>query len=504
MLARPFLHFGPRNSLFDIRYSTPSADIQLPLRIGTETVPYKLQRWKDILIVPTDPIISVSGLRGIVGESLTPGVAVRYVAAWLADLPAGPIVLSRDGRASGPMLADAVRAAVLACGHDVLECGVAPTPTGGVLVREHSAAGGVQITASHNPPEYNGLKLFSREGRVIPAEPGEQVLARYREQAAAWAPHDQLGTPLTIENPLQPHFERIEEIVDRGRIAARRFRVLVDVNGGSGGALATRLLQALGCELTVLGGDPTGHFAHPPEPTAENLQSVLQQVRRTSSQIGFCLDPDADRLAIIDEQGRYIGEEQTLAICADHVLAHAQGPVVTNCSTSRMTEDIAKKYGVPFFRSAVGEANVVDTMLQHSAVLGGEGNGGVIDPRVGLVRDSFAAMALVLDAMAARDVPISALSAELPQYAIHKTKAPLAADKLPAALAAIEKHFADATPDRLDGLRLDWPDRWVLIRASNTEPIVRVIAEAPHAADAERLCDDVTKVVVETREPRSG
>jgi phosphomannomutase len=397
------------------------------------------------------------------------------------------------------MLADAVRATVLACGHDVLDCGVAPTPTVGVLVREHSAAGGVQITASHNPPEYNGLKLFSSDGRVLPAVAGECVLARYHERAAQWAPYDRLGNTRPISDPLRSHLARIEKIVDCERIAAQHFRVLVDANGGSGGMLASRLLEQLGCEVTILGGEPTGHFAHPPEPTAENLRSVLQQVRRMSSQIGFCLDPDADRLAIIDERGRYIGEEQTLALCADHVLAHMPGPVVTNCSTSRMTEDLAKKYGVPFFRSAVGEANVVDMMLAHNAVLGGEGNGGVIDPRVGLVRDSFTAMALVLDAMAARDVAISTLSAELPQYAIHKTKAPLAADKLPAALAAVEKHFADTTPDHLDGLRLDWPDRWLLIRASNTEPIVRVIAEAPQAAEAERLCDDVRKVLLENQ-----
>ena len=227
---------------------------------------------------------------------------------------------------------------------------------------------------------------------------------------------------------------------------------------------------------------------------------MLTHVTRAGAHVGFCQDPDADRLAIIDERGRYLGEEYTLAMCVDHVLRSTPGPVVTNCSTSRMTEDLARKYGVPFFRSAVGEANVVDEMLREAAVIGGEGNGGVIDPRVVLVRDSFVGMALVLDAMAARDLPVSALADELPRYAIHKTKVTVPREAIATALNALERHFADATSDRLDGLRLDWTHAdgsgsWLLVRASNTEPIVRIIAEAPTAEEAQRLCDEAASVI---------
>jgi phosphomannomutase len=234
---------------------------------------------------------------------------------------------------------------------------------------------------------------------------------------------------------------------------------------------------------------------HPPEPTAENLSAILPMVPDSGAQIGFCQDPDADRLAVIDENGRYIGEEYTLAIAVEHVLREARGTVVTNCSTSRMAQDIAEKYGCPFHRSAVGEANVVDVMLQQEAVLGGEGNGGVIDPRVGLVRDSFAGMALLLEAMAARGKPISVLTDELPRYEIVKSKIALSREKLSAAFAALEKHFTGAKPDRMDGLRLDWPGKWFLVRPSNTEPIVRAFAEAPTAAEAERICGEAAQVL---------
>ena len=263
------------------------------------------------------------------------------------------------------------------------------------------------------------------------------------------------------------------------------------------------LLEWLGCEVKLAGGTPDGQFAHPPEPTAENLAGVLAAVRKAHADVGFCQDPDADRLAIIDEKGRYIGEEYTLAICADHVLRRTPGPIVTNCSTSRMTEDLARKYGVAFYRSAVGEANVVDKMLECGAVLGGEGNGGVIDPRVGLVRDSFVGMAIVLDAMAARDLPVSALADELPRYAIHKSKIEMEPSKVAEALDALERANPAARPDRLDGLRLDWENAdgsgsWLLVRASNTEPIVRVIAEAPTADEAQRLCDEAARVMQAT------
>lgn len=442
-----------------------------------------------------EPIMSVSGLRGIVGETLTPEVAIRYACALAASLPDGPILISRDGRTTGQMLAHALKAGLTAVGRDVIDADVAATPTTGVLVRQTKAAGGVQISASHNPPEYNGLKLFSALGRVIPAAEGEKVIERYRRDTPAWVAHQKVGKVQTCADTVEAHWRLIQETVDVNRIARRKFRVLLDSNHGAGSVLGKVLLERLGCEATILGSTPDGQFEHTPEPTAENLSSVLLKVRDSKAAIGFCQDPDADRLAVIDEHGVYLGEEYTLAICVDHVLRHHPGPVVTNCSTSRMTEDLAAKYRVPFFRSAVGEANVVDMMLSEKATIGGEGNGGAIDPRVVLVRDSFVAMAIILDAMADRDLPVSKLAAELPRYEIVKTKVSLDREKIPAALSALTKHFSDAACDRLDGLRLDWPGKWLLVRGSNTEPIVRAIAEAPTAAEAKRLCDEAAKVL---------
>ncbi len=443
----------------------------------------------------SEPIISVSGLRGIVGESLTPEVAIRYVCAFAGSLPAGPVVITRDGRATGRWLADAIRGGLAAIGRDCIDADIAATPTTGVLVRQFSAAGGVQISASHNPPEYNGLKLFSQEGRVIPAAAGQEVIARYRSAKIPWATHDHCGVAANFADTLSRHAELVLKTVDFDRIRRRRFKIVLDANHGSGSLLGRRLLAELGCELTVLGGTADGKFEHTPEPTAENLANVLSQVTAAGADAGFCQDPDADRLALIDEQGRYIGEEYTLALCVDHVLRTRPGPVATNCSTSRMTEDLAAHYKVPCIRSAVGEANVVEAMIGHGAVLGGEGNGGVIDPRVGYVRDSFVGMALVLDAMAARELPLSRLADELPRYEIVKTKISLPAEKVAKGITALARHFHDAQSDRLDGLRLDWPGKWLLVRASNTEPIVRAIAEAETAAEAQRLCNEAARVL---------
>lgn len=441
-------------------------------------------------------IISVSGLRGIVGDSLTAEVATRYAAAFAAELSPGPVVVTGDGRANGPQLVRPVVAGLSRDGnHTVLDGGIAATPTTGVLVKQHEAVGGVQISASHNPAEYNGLKLFSAEGRVLPAAAGEAVRERYGKTQLSPNTIDP-AAPQPLADTTSHHAELIEDIVDAERIRGRQFHVLLDANHGAGSVLGKILLERLGCRVTILGGEPDGQFAHPPEPTAENLAGVLKSVTECGAVIGFCQDPDADRLAIIDETGRYLGEEYTLALCVDHMLRTTPGPVVTNCSTSRMTADLANNYRVPFTQSAVGEANVVDQMLAVGAVLGGEGNGGVIDPRVVLVRDSFVGMALVLDATAARDLPVSALADELPRYAICKTKIKLPGDRVAAGLEALAAHFADARADRLDGLRLDWPDRWLLVRPSNTEPIVRAIAEARTEAEAEELCHESEEVML--------
>lgn len=442
----------------------------------------------------SEPIISVSGLRGIMGESLDADVASRFVAAFLTTLPEGPVVVTRDGRASGPMLAAAIQETLVRSGRVCIQADVAATPTTGVLVRHRQAAGGVQISASHNPPEYNGIKLFSAEGQVISATAGKQVIDQYRAGATP-SSVSHVGTVELVDDPHAKHLELVLATVDVERIRGRRFEVLLDSNHGAGAALGRRLLERLGCDVTVLGATPDGQFAHLPEPIAENLAGVLKHVVDVGADVGFCQDPDADRLAVIDRAGRYLGEEYTLAICVDHCLRSQPGPVVTNCSTSRMTEDLALRYNVPSFRSPVGEANVVAVMKARNAVLGGEGSGGVIHPRVGYVRDSFVGMALVLDAMASRDLPIGEIADALPRYAMSKTKMALSTDKLPAAFAALRRHWSAAKADEMDGLRLDFPGKWLLVRGSNTEPIVRAVAEAPTAAEARELCDAALQVL---------
>ena len=443
----------------------------------------------------SDLIISVSGLRGVIGENLTPEVAARFACAYSSQRPAGPFILARDGRSTGSMLVDAIRGALLAIGRSVLDAEVAATPTVGVLVCENAAAGAVQVSASHNPPQYNGIKLFSSAGQVLSAQDGAQVIERFRSGQTEWVDYRRIGVALSIPDTIGRHLELVKRTVNPEAIRRRRFRVLLDSNHGSGSLLGKRLLEELGCDVTLVGGQPDGLFAHSPEPTAENLVSICEQVVAAGADVGFCQDPDADRLAVIDEQGRYIGEEYTVALCLEQVLQQRSGPVVTNCSTSRMAEDLAAKHGVPFFRSPVGEANVVGVMRDQGAVFGGEGNGGPIDPQVGFVRDSFVGMAWILHAMTMRDLSVSQLADELPRYEICKMKQEVAGDRIPAALAALEQHFSDARGDRMDGLRLDWPGKWLLIRASNTEPIVRIIAEATSTAEARGLCEEAAAVI---------
>ncbi len=443
-------------------------------------------------------IVSVSGLRGIVGESLTPELAARFACAYAGSRAAGPIVLARDGRSTGSLLCDVIRGSLAAIGRDILYADVAATPTVGVLVRSHQAAGAIQVSASHNPPEYNGIKLFAADGQVLPSAEGEAVVKRFQESEPAWVDYRGIGAVQHLDDTTSDHIKLVLDTVDVDRIRARQFRVLLDSNHGAGSVMGKRLLGFLGCDVTALGDSPDGLFAHPPEPTADNLAGVCKQVMAAKASVGFCQDPDADRLAVIDQQGRYVGEEYTLALCLNHVLQTRRGPVVINCATSRMAEDLADQYDVPLLRSPVGEANVVQVMKDHDAAFGGEGNGGPIDPRVGYIRDSFVGMALILDAMAARDTTLGALADELPRYEIHKTKQALEPAKLQAALTLLQEHFADAAANLEDGLRLDWPGRWLLVRASNTEPIVRIIAETPDRQQSIDLCQEAAGVLAQS------
>jgi phosphomannomutase len=280
----------------------------------------------------SEPIISVSGLRGIIGDQLTPLVAMRYVAALASSLGAGEVVVGRDGRASGEMLFQTIASTLVGHGMTVIDLGVAATPTVGVAVREYGATAGIQISASHNPRQYNGLKLFAGSGRVLSKATGERVLASYQEGRSRWQGIDHLGKQMTVADPHARHLELVLDTVNVDLIRSRRFKVLLDSNCGAGSLLGRRLLDSLGCEVTILGDRPDGQFEHPPEPLAANLQAVCQRAIESGADITFCQDPDADRLAIIDQQGNYIGEEMTLALCLLSVLPQSPGPIVTAVS----------------------------------------------------------------------------------------------------------------------------------------------------------------------------
>ncbi len=442
----------------------------------------------------SEPIISVSGLRGTIPDQLTPLVATRYIAALAATLPSGKVVIGRDGRSSGRMLAAAVSATLAAHGFDVIDLDAASTPTVGVQVRQQRAVAGVQISASHNPKEYNGLKLFGSDGRILTKSVGEKVLAGYRAADAKWVGVDSIGQISKMDDPHTAHLDLVLKTIDPAQVRDRRFRVLLDSNHGAGGLLGRMLLEALGCQLTTLGDTPDGQFEHKPEPLAENLQGVCELVRNGGFDVGFCQDPDADRLAVIDEHGQYIGEEMTLALCLLQALPSCSGTIVTNCASSNLSQFIAALHKSKCLRSAVGEANVADLMIAEKAVFGGEGSGGPIDPQVGYVRDSFVGMARILQLLTTSGKSVSDIVSSLPPLAMVKDKITLEASRLAKLFDALTDQISDASSSRLDGLRLDWADRWLLVRGSNTEPIVRFIAEAPTVAEAQSLCDRARRI----------
>lgn len=444
----------------------------------------------------SDLIVSVSGIRGIVGQGLTAETVARFAAAYGAFVEGKKVLVSRDGRPSGEMLRHAVVAGLLGAGCSVQDIGIAPTPTCGFAVRSLNTGGAIQITASHNPAPWNGLKMFDADGAVLSASNGAIVRGLYESgdfPRAAWNGIGEFHVPPDVH---EEHARAALDQVSVAQVAGCGFRVFLDANGGAGGPLGVMLLRDLGCEVCEYECQPTGLFIHEPEPTPAHLVDVAPWVKQNECATGFVLDPDADRLALIDESGACVSEEATLALAVKYRLKHERGPVVINMSTSRMSEDLAREAGCECFRSAVGEANVVARMREMNALIGGEGNGGVIDPRVGWVRDPFIGMALILSLMAEEKKPLSQLVAELPQYAMLKTKYEVPREKLAGAFAALERRWPDAKINRDDGLRLDGPDWWLHVRGSNTEPVVRVIAEAPSKEEAHLLCDEAGAVVM--------
>lgn len=442
-------------------------------------------------------IVSSSGIRGVVGAALDPAVAARYGGAYAMRLRhregEGPrVVVARDSRVSGPLLVDAVAAGLRAGGCSVRDLGVAATPTALLAVQDDpEARGGVIVTASHNPAEWNGLKLADAGGEFVRPEEGRAVQEAY-EGEVEWAPWDALGRRERVSGAVDHHVERILglDVVDRDAVAAGDYRVVLDAVRGAGGPVMSKLLRRLGCEVVGLDLEPDGAFPRDPEPRSENLGELGDRVRESGADLGMAVDPDGDRLALVDGDGSPLGEDLTLALAAAHVLALDPGPVVTNLSSSRAIADVARAAGREVHLAPVGEANVASRMREVDASVGGEGNGGVILPALHLTRDAPVAAALVMGSLARRGASLRELAGEVPRYHISKQKTARPPGDLEGVYRALSS-AADGDPrgDRQDGLRLDWPEEraWVHVRPSGTEPVLRVIAEAPEAEEAERL-----------------
>jgi len=462
-------------------------------------------------------MLSVSGCRGIVGASLTPETIARFVAAavtWTRSAAGAArpgVVLARDGRAGGECVARLASGALALAGCRVIDLGVATTPTAGVMVLHHKAHAGLVATASHNPAQWNGLKVVTNKGGAPGPRDAADIVARFNAGEHPWQPHDRLGTVERDGSAALVHVQRVldatAELYPLNNVRRRGFRVVLDSVNASGALAGRMLLEALGCRLFHVNAETTGVFPHPPEPTRENLASLGEQVRHHQADVGFAQDPDADRLAMLDERGEYIGEEYTLALGVKSWLAMlpaAQAKaasVAANLSTSRMIDDVAGAFGARVVRTAVGEANVVEGMVRNSCALGGEGNGGVIWPEVVPIRDSLGAMALTLALLTRQGQALSDAARAIPAYAIVKRKIDVREGLAARAVSAVKAAFAarGAKLNDADGVRADFTcasgAAWVHVRASNTEPIIRLIAEAPDAGDAHRALDDVQRLV---------
>ncbi len=455
-------------------------------------------------------MIGVSGMRGTIGGTLTPIVVTRMgsaFAAWLkhTQSPANGkhfrVVFGRDTRPSGPWVRDAAAAALGASGIEVIDLDVVTTPGVAMMVKHTGADGGLIATASHNPIQWNGLKFLNRDGFSLPAQDAEQLKSFYNAEQSSFVTVEKMIPATRNSETHALHVKRVLEHVDSLGISSKRFKIVLDSVNGAGCVATATLLNRLGCQVVHLNATPDGKFPHEPEPIEKNLTQLADEVRRQKAAVGFAQDPDADRLAIVDENGKYIGEEYSLALCAKWIFSKKSGVAVTNLSTSRMLDDIAAgavKGGGRVIRTPVGEANVMQTIARENAIIGGEGNGGVIDPRIVGGRDSLVGMAYILSLMAATGKTISQLVAEIPRYEIVKTKFECRREDAERAVAAIREAFAHEKIDTQDGIRIDWENSWVHARPSNTEPIMRIIAEAPDRASAEGRVAAVQAVVDRT------
>jgi phosphomannomutase len=434
-------------------------------------------------------MISVSGIRGIVGQDLNPENVTRYTAAFGTGAK-GPIIVGRDTRVSGPLFEDVVVAALRAVGCPVIKVGIQPTPTVAMAVLKHKAAGAVILSASHNPAEWNALKFLNGKSEFLSPEEGQKVLDIAASGSSKFVSYDQIGSLTSDDEALDYHIQKILELpyIDVPSIAACNFRVAVDAVNGAGSESIPRLLRALGVQkVETIHCTPDGLFPHNPEPLPEHLGDICAFVTSTQSDLGVVTDPDADRLALVDNKGVLFGEENTQAAAFDFMLEIKPGPVATNLSSSDVCELIAARYGQEVYRSPVGEIHVVRKMQKVGAVIGGEGNGGVINPDLHYGRDALVGIAMMLQLMAKRQVSSSEYRASLPALFISKNKVQLGSTDPDSALARILKKYAENEPNTEDGLKLRFDEGWVHLRKSNTEPIIRIYSEANTAALAEAL-----------------
>ncbi len=439
-------------------------------------------------------MISVSGVRGIIGDGLTPEVALHFAQAYGTQFGPGRIVVGRDSRVTGELVKFAVWAGLLSAGCDVVDIGMATTPTTAMATERAENAGGIIITASHNPREWNALKLLAHDGLFLSPEAGGEVLERVREQDFRFAAWDQVGRVIPHPTAAEEHLDAVAglALIDVDLIRKRGFRIVADPCNGAGGTILPQLFDRLGCETFFLNLEPHGRFPRSPEPLAANLGELCAAVVAHGADLGIAVDPDVDRLALVSNLGVPLGEEYTLGLATDFVLGHTPGEVVVNASTSLVIDDIAARHGSRVHRTPVGEIHVASRARTIGAVIAGEGNGGVIYPALHLGRDAIAGIALILQSLAEQQKSLAELHASLPQYVMIKDKItlPFEADAKAMVARLIQKHAGDRV-DLTDGLKCIYDHAWVHIRASNTEPIIRVIAEARSEKEARRRVDAI-------------
>lgn len=440
--------------------------------------------------------IGISGVRGIAGRSLTNTVALEFGKTFGTFMNSGKVAICRDTRTSGDMLKSAVTAGLLSCGCQVIDLGIIPTPTALFYVRKNKIDGGVIVTASHNPAEWNGLKFIESDGTFLSEARLDRFFDIYYKKEFRLVTWDIFKPIMVDTSAADLHIKEVLKSLDVKAIQKRHFKVAVDYINGTGCFVTQKFLSELGCKVFAINDEPNGMFEHEPEPIPKNIKGLGRLVKQKKANVGFAQDPDADRLAIVSEKGEPIGEELTLGLSMRFILKYRKkGVVVANLSASKVLDSIAEEFGVKLIRTKVGESNVVSEMKKRSAIIGGEGNGGVIFPRINFGRDSLVGMGLILEYLAKSNKKISQLVGELPRFEMIKGKFDCPFSKTTDVVDAIKSFYKGQELDITDGLKVMWPDKWIHVRSSNTEPIIRMIVEAATKEDAAKLYSEIAEKI---------